>query len=78
MNTIVLIHEALMDISEEAFGLAILDNRIKRRQVMGKNDLEYENLVVQGAEEIEKLITTKMEQVLEDCKSSTQLYERSC
>lgn len=78
MNTIVLIHEALMDISEEAFGLAILDNRIKRRQVMGKNDLEYENLVVQGAEEIEKLITNKMEQVLEDCKSSTQLYERSC
>jgi hypothetical protein len=78
MNTIVLIHEALMDISEEAFGLAILDNRIKRRQVMGKSDLDYENLVVEGAEEIEKLITTKMEQVLQDCQTSTQLYERSC
>lgn len=31
MNTIVLIHEALMDISEEAFGNSILQNRIQRR-----------------------------------------------
>lgn len=78
MNTIVLIHEALMDISEDAFGISILENRIKRRQVLGKSDQDYENLVVEGAEEIEKLITTKMEEVLQDCQTSTQLYERSC
>ena len=78
MNTIILIHEALMDITEEEFGRVIVNNRNQRRAVLGKDDAEYEILVVLGAEEIEGLISNKIENVLKDCNATTQLYERSC
>lgn len=78
MNTIVLIHEALMDITEKDFGNVIVQNRQQRREVIRKNDAQYEALVVKGAEEIEKLITTKIQIVLNDCQATTRIYEQSC
>jgi hypothetical protein len=78
MNTIVLIHEALMDITEDDFGKAMVENRRERREVIGKDDAKYEAFVVKGAEEIEKLISSKIQIVLKDCGATTQLYEQSC
>jgi hypothetical protein len=78
MNTIVLIHEALMDITEEDFGKLIVENRVERRAVIRQDDAQYEALVVKGAEGIEKLISEKIQIVLRDCEATTQLYERSC
>ena len=78
MNTIVLIHEALMDITETEFGQSVVNNRKERRVVRGKDDAQYEALVVKGAEEIEQLISKNIAVVLGDCGATTQLYERSC
>jgi hypothetical protein len=78
MQTIMLIHEALMDITEKEFGQLILDNRQQRRAVRGINNAEYEALVVKGAEEIEKLISSKIAIVLVDCGCTMAIYEKSC
>lgn len=78
MHTILLIHEALMDIAEDDFSQIVVENRVERRKVLGKDDAKYEELVVKGAEEIEKLITSKMQVVLKDCNATTELYEQSC
>ena len=78
MNTILLMHEALIDIAYEGFGELVTNNRAERRKVLGKDDAAYENFVIKGAEEIEKLISAKMKQVTEDCGCSMALYERSC
>jgi len=77
MHTIILINEALMDITEEDFGKEIVQNRNERRAVIGKDDRQYEELVVKGATQIEKLVSTKILVVLKDCGATSQIYEQS-
>lgn len=78
MGTIIQIHEALIDISKADFGKCIVHNRTQRREVRGKDDAEYERLVVQGATEIEQLISRKIQEVLKDAGCTMALYESSC
>jgi len=78
MQTIMLIHEALMDITETEFGALILKNRVARRAVRGNDNAAYESIVVKGAEDIEKLISNKIQRVLGDCGSTMAIYEKSC
>lgn len=78
MGTIIQIHEALIEITKSDFGKCIVHNREQRRAVRGKDDAEYERLVVKGAQDIEQLISRQIQVVLRDVGCTMALYERSC
>lgn len=78
MATIIQIHEALIDAAKGDFCKCIVHNRTQRREVRGKDDVEYENLVVKGARDIEQLISRKIQEVLKDIGCTMALYESSC
>lgn len=78
MATIIQIHEALIEITKTDFGKCISHNREQRRAVRGKDDAEYERLVVKGAQDIEQLISRQIQVVLRDIGCTMALYESSC
>jgi len=77
INTLMLIHEALMLVTRDKYGELVARNRRERRRYKDTDLSKYENIVIDGAEETEELINDMVRQVAKDCNCPIELYETS-
>lgn len=74
INTLMMIHEALMLVCRDKFGEIVLRYRKTRREVRQSDPVSYEELVFEEAENKERLISESIEEVVKNCKCSLDLY----
>jgi hypothetical protein len=76
-RTIALIYDLMATVCKPFYKNLLLKNRAARRAASGKDMALYEKIVVNVSNDIEKLITTKLEEILVDHGANMDIFEKS-